>query len=48
MMSLSSDIENMETNELIDAQPCVFDDLDGLGGMTAPGGLVYDPELEAA
>ncbi len=38
--------DGMATDELIEAQPCVFDDLDGLGGMSGPEGLVYDPELE--
>lgn len=33
------------TEELIEAQPCVFDDLDGLGGHPAHDGLTYDPEL---
>jgi len=32
--------------ELIDAQPCVFDDLDGRGGMLRPEDLVYDPEVD--
>lgn len=32
------------TEELIEAQPCVFDDLDGLGGHPVYGGLSYDPE----
>lgn len=40
--------DGMEMDELIDMQPCVFDDIDGLGGMTAPSGLVYDPEVEEA
>ncbi len=34
----------VDTDELIDIQPCVFDDLDGVGGTAAPDGLVYDPE----
>lgn len=38
--------DSVETNELIDIQPCVFDDLDGLGGTNAPDGLIYDPEAE--
>jgi len=34
------------TDELLDAQPCVFDDLDGLGGRPEPdAGLEYDPEV---
>ena len=33
------------TDELLDAQPCVFDDLDGLGGRPEPTGLEYDPEV---
>jgi len=33
-----------ETEELIEAQPCVFDDLDGL--PLASADLVYDPEVE--
>jgi len=33
------------TDELISAQPCVFDDLDGLGGRPAPNDLAHDPEL---
>lgn len=36
------------TEELIDVQPCVFDDLDGIGGQPAPGdGDIYDPEVDA-
>lgn len=35
-----------DTQELIDAQPCVFDDLDGLGGFEPDAGLNYDPEVE--
>lgn len=38
--------DSVETNELIDIQPCVFDDKDGLGGTNAPDGLIYDPETE--
>lgn len=34
------------TEELIEAQPCVFDDLDGLGGHPVHDGLVYDPEVD--
>jgi len=34
-----------ETEELIEVQPCAFDDLDGTGGRAAPGDLVYDPEV---
>jgi len=34
------------TDELLDAQPCVFDDLDGFGGRPEPDtGLEYDPEV---
>lgn len=33
------------TNELINRRPCVFDDLDGRGGVPQPGDLVYDPEI---
>ena len=33
------------TKELLDAQPCVFDDLGGLGGRPEPTGLEYDPEV---
>ena len=33
------------TKELLDAQPCVFDDLAGLGGRPEPTGLEYDPEV---
>ena len=34
------------TDELLDAQPCIFDDLDGLGGRPEPDtGLEYDPEV---
>jgi len=33
------------TEELIEVQPCVFDDLDGLGGHPARDGLVYDAEV---
>jgi len=33
-------------DELIDAQPCVLDDLDGRGGLGQPDGLDYDPEVE--
>ena len=32
------------TEELIEAQPCVFDDLDGRGGIPVQG-LAYDPEV---
>jgi 3'-phosphoadenosine 5'-phosphosulfate sulfotransferase (PAPS reductase)/FAD synthetase len=32
--------------ELIDAQPCVFDDMDGRGGMRRPDELIYDPEVD--
>lgn len=32
--------------ELIEMQPCVFDDLDGRGGLAQPDGLVYDPEAD--
>lgn len=35
------------TGELLEMQPCVFDDLDGRGGQSPPPGLVYDPETEA-
>jgi len=35
-----------ETEELIEAQPCTFDDLDGLGGWEADSGLFYDPEVD--
>jgi len=38
--------DGFETEELIAAQPCVFDDLDGRGGLERPGDLVYDPEVE--
>lgn len=32
-------------DELVEMQPCVFDDLDGRGGLVRPaGGLVYDSE----
>jgi len=32
-------------DELVDMQPCVFDDLDGRGGLERPdGGLVYESE----
>jgi 3'-phosphoadenosine 5'-phosphosulfate sulfotransferase (PAPS reductase)/FAD synthetase len=37
--------DTVETAELIDMQPCAFDDLDGMGGMAALKELVYDPEL---
>lgn len=40
--------DTTETSELIEVQPCVFDDLDGLGGNSAPDGLIYDPEVEEA
>ena len=34
------------TNELIEAQPCIFDDLDGLGGKPELSDeLTYDSEL---
>ena len=33
------------TEELIEVQPCVFDDLDGLGGHPAKEPVVYDPEV---
>lgn len=32
-------------DELVEMQPCVFDDLDGRGGITQPDGLVYDAEI---
>ena len=32
------------TEELIDIQPCVLDDLDGLGGRPEAG-LEHDPEV---
>jgi 3'-phosphoadenosine 5'-phosphosulfate sulfotransferase (PAPS reductase)/FAD synthetase len=38
--------DTVDTDDLIDMQPCIFDDMDGLGGMTAPGGIVYDPEID--
>ena len=38
--------DTTETEELIDIQPCVFDDMDGLGGLGKITELVYDPELE--
>jgi len=38
--------DQFTTEELIEAQPCVFDDLDGLGGHPAHDGLAYDPEVE--
>ena len=38
--------DEFSTEELIEAQPCVFDDLDGLGGHSAHDGLVYDPEVD--
>ena len=37
--------DQFTTEELIDVQPCVFDDLDGLGGHPAHDGLAYDPEI---
>ena len=37
--------DSFSVDELIDVQPCVFDDLDGLGGHPAHDGLVYDPEV---
>lgn len=37
----------VDTDELIDIQPCVFDDIDGMGGRVAPNGLVYDSEVES-
>ena len=34
------------TNELVEAQPCIFDDLDGIGGKPElSDDLTYDPEL---
>ena len=38
--------DQFTTEELIEAQPCVFDDLDGIGGHPAHDGLAYDPEVE--
>jgi 3'-phosphoadenosine 5'-phosphosulfate sulfotransferase (PAPS reductase)/FAD synthetase len=38
--------DSTNTEELIEFQPCVFDDLDGLGGMNSIDGLVYDPETD--
>jgi 3'-phosphoadenosine 5'-phosphosulfate sulfotransferase (PAPS reductase)/FAD synthetase len=38
--------DTVDTNELIDIQPCVFDDIDGLGGASSPDGLIYDPETD--
>jgi 3'-phosphoadenosine 5'-phosphosulfate sulfotransferase (PAPS reductase)/FAD synthetase len=35
----------VDVDELIDIQPCVFDDIDGLGGSDYPDELVYDPEV---
>lgn len=32
-------------DELMEMQPCVFDDLDGRGGLAQPDSLVYDPEV---
>jgi 3'-phosphoadenosine 5'-phosphosulfate sulfotransferase (PAPS reductase)/FAD synthetase len=40
--------DTTEVDELIDIQPCVFDDMDGLGGMNASEELVYDPETDAS
>lgn len=37
--------DSIETNELIEIQPCAFDDLDGFGGMIPSSELVYDPEV---
>ena len=37
--------DSVETDELIEMQPCAFDDLDGMGGMNAQKELVYDPEI---
>lgn len=38
--------DTVDTDELIEIQPCVFDDMDGLGGLANPGGLIYDPEVD--
>lgn len=38
--------DTVDTEELIDMQPCVFDDMDGLGGADVSDGLIYDPETE--
>lgn len=37
--------DGIETDELIDMQPCVFDDLDGMGGMQRSEEMMYDPEV---
>jgi 3'-phosphoadenosine 5'-phosphosulfate sulfotransferase (PAPS reductase)/FAD synthetase len=37
--------DSVETDELIEMQPCAFDDLDGMGGMAALKELAYDPEM---
>ena len=38
--------DTTDTNDLIDMQPCVFDDMDGLGGMEQLSDLVYDPDVD--
>jgi hypothetical protein len=34
----------VDTDELITMQPCIFDDMDGLGGKDRPEDMIYDPE----
>lgn len=38
--------DSIETDELIDVQPCVFDDTDGLGGNDYSDDMVFDPDVE--
>lgn len=38
--------DSFSDEDLIDAQPCVFDDLDGTGGRQSFDGLIYDLEAE--
>jgi hypothetical protein len=33
-------------DELLEMQPCIFDDLDGVGFRQPARGLVWDPEVE--
>jgi 3'-phosphoadenosine 5'-phosphosulfate sulfotransferase (PAPS reductase)/FAD synthetase len=38
--------DQIETDELIEMQPCILDDMDGLGGSTMGDKLVYDSEID--
>lgn len=38
--------DTIDIDDLIDMQPCVFDDIDGMGGKTKPNDMIYDPETD--